>query len=1049
MRKRRSSIGKRAIVSAMTIMLTLSTPMVAFSDSVSDHEIKNIENYSGISTTDNKYTDNEAAKIESGSSSVQTMESAANAAQTAAADAQTQLDEINKQLEAANTASANASSAANAAATIVSNAEATANAAQTAANAAQTAATNAATSAATDLDIIDNYNSNAATDNANAGSIATNGSATPVTDADGSTVTRTDSEGKTVDVTDISVTVSVTENVSGTGDTVVMKDVDAANYIGDQADKAQTAADTAKSELEAALAVDTTDKDNAEVQAHVKAANEAAAEAKTAADDAQTAYDAAVSSALSDLAAYNAYAIAYNEAQLTDLFDQLGISDLTINADGTIASSNSEVASLVKKYNDLFATAQAAVHNKDTDTAAAKAAEADLDTILAIDFSGAKDSVDNAKTALDTAATDLSAAKTAAADAKTAAETAQTSAQKAMDKIATYDENGNVTGGDLKTTNDKLAEIAAIPAADVTAAASAQSTAQDNYDNAVKAAKEAYASKSGSYRFFHSEQSYIDASERVKSTKILLDEANSKLADVKATQARYDSILASYDNANSDAEKQALVDIISNGLAVDSTNLNQLEYDQDINTWANKVLNTLDWNVFTYLDSVKTKKDVRKAIDDIYTPSYWADFFNKLGITQWAVDTSKTDAVIAELNNEITNQVIAKYEFLAQNSASTADAATQTAATNGKSSMTQINNLVSNIATVNSSLDNANSTLSSAQNTYDAAQKQLKEVQDKIKENRKSLSTIDLAALKEKLANAQAALTVAKENLEDATAANADAQKYADWASALVGDHYAKIFAQIERNEDGSIIIPDSNRLNYDVTEVSSKPVSSFTGNIVEGNKTIEIPYTIYRAYVKAMYEDTTVKEATKDNKYKGTGSALNATTGGVVYWRVKFTEDGKSLVLDPDENGKYYYTSEEGLPNDTANYLVAYVIKREGDGYHLDGTLFSTTYQAPIVNPTPETPVVYSVTATSTTTETTAAVATPAVLGATRTITEEPAVLGATRDIAEEPAVLGAARNPLTGDNTDTTSRVVVMLAAAGAALALSIVARKKKANN
>lgn len=1010
MRKRRSSIGKRAIVSAMTIMLTLSTPMVAFSDSVSDHGIENIEKYSDISTTDSKYTDNEAAKIESGSTSVQTMESAANAAQTAAADAQTQLDKINKQLEAANTASANASSAANAAATIVSNAEATANAAQTAANAAQTAATNAATSAATDLDIIDNYNSNAATDNANAGSIATNGSTTPVTDAD------------------ISVTVSVTENVSGTGDTVVMKDVDAANYIGDQADKAQTAADTAKSELEAALAVDTTDKDNAEVKAHVKAANEAAAEAKTAADDAQTAYDAAVSSALSDLAAYNAYAIAYNEEQLTDLFNQLGITDLTINADGTIASSNSEVASLVKKYNDLFATAQAAVHNKDTDTAAAKAAEADLDTILAIDFSGAKDSVDNAKTA---------------------AETAQTSAQKAMDKIATYDENGNVTGGDLKTTNDKLAEIAAIPAADVTAAASAQSTAQVNYDKAVKAAKEAYANESGIYRLIHSEQSYIDASERVKSTKIHLDEANSKLADVKATQARYDSILARYDNANSEAEKQALVDIISNGLAVDSTNLNQLEYDQDINTWANKVLNTLDWNVFTYLDSVKTKKDVRKAIDDIYTPSYWADFFNKLGITQWAVDTSKTDAVIAELNNEITNQVIAKYEFLAQNSASTADAATQTAATNGKSSMTQINNLVSNIATVNSSLDNANSTLSSAQNTYDAAQKQLKEVQDKIKENRKSLSTIDLAALKEKLANAQAALTVAKENLEDATAANADAQKYADWASALVGDHYAKIFAQIERNEDGSIIIPDSNRLNYDVTEVSSKPVSSFTGNIVEGNKTIEIPYTIYRAYVKAMYEDTTVKEATEDKKYKGTGSALNATTGGVVYWRVKFTEDGKSLVLDPDESGKYYYTSEEGLPNDTANYLVAYVIKREGDGYHLDGTLFLTTYQAPIVNPTPETPVVYSVTAISTTTETTAAVATPAVLGATRTITEEPAVLGATRDIAEEPAVLGAARNPLTGDNTDTTSRVVVMLAAAGAALALSIVAGKKKANN
>lgn len=1022
MRKRRSSIGKRAIVSAMTIMLTLSTPMVAFSDSVSDHGIENIENYSGISTTDNKYTDNEAAKIESGSSSVQTMESAANAAQTAAADAQTQLDEINKQLEAANTASANASSAAN-----------------------------------------------AATDNANAGSIATNGSATPVTDADGSTVTRTDSEEKTVDVTDISVTVSVTENVSGTGDTVVMKDVDAANYIGDQADKAQTAADTAKSELEAALAVDTTDKDNAEVQAHVKAANEAAAEAKTAADDAQTAYDAAVSSALSDLAAYNAYAIAYNEAQLTDLFNQLGITDLTINADGTIASSNSEVASLVKKYNDLFATAQAAVHNKDTDTAAAKAAEADLDTILAIDFSSAKETVDNAQTALGTAATDLSAAQTAATDAQTAAETAQTTAQKAMDKIATYDETGNVTGGDLKTTNDKLAEASAIPAADVTAAASAQSTAQVNYDKAVKAAIKAYTDDLKVYqdnydnapwytalkyygllegfKATHSEQSYIDASETVSATKILLDEANSKLADVKATQARYDSILASYDNANSDAEKQALVDIISNGLAVDSTNLNQLEYDQDINTWANKVLNTLDWNVFTYLDSVKTKKDVRKAIDDIYTPSYWADFFNKLGITQWAVDTSKTDAVIAELNNEITNQVIAKYEFLAQNSASTADAATQTAATNGKSSMTQINNLVTNIATVNSSLENANNTLSSAQNTYNDAQKQLNEVQTNIKENRKSLSTIDLAALKEKLANAQAALTVAKENLEDATAAAADAKKYADWATALVGDHYTKIFAQIARNADGSI--SDSNLLNYDVTEVSSKPVSSFTGNIVEGNKTIEIPYTIYRAYVKAMYEDTTVKEATEDKKYKGTGSALNATTGGVVYWRVKFTEDGKSLVLDPDESGKYYYTSEEGLPNDTANYLVAYVIKREGDGYHLDGTLFSTTYQAPIVNPTPETPVVYSVTATSTTTETTAAVATPAVLGATRTITEEPAVLGATRDIAEEPAVLGAARNPLTGDNTDTTSRIVVMLAAAGAALALSIIAGKRKANN
>ena len=87
--------------------------------------------------------------------------------------------------------------------------------------------------------------------------------------------------------------------------------------------------------------------------------------------------------------------------------------------------------------------------------------------------------------------------------------------------------------------------------------------------------------------------------------------------------------------------------------------------------------------------------------------------------------------------------------------------------------------------------------------------------------------------------------------------------------------------------------------------------------------------------------------------------------------------------------------------------------------------------------------------TTTTTTTTTTETAAAPAVLGATRTITEEPAVLGATRDTEETPAVLGATRNPSTGDATNGAARALVIIICAGAVGFLASTKRKKNGKN
>ena len=513
---------------------------------------------------------------------------------------------------------------------------------------------------------------------------------------------------------------------------------------------------------------------------------------------------------------------------------------------------------------------------------------------------------------------------------------------------------------------------------------------------------------------------YIANDAKVKDASNKLNKAQNDLTKLTAQQAEEAAVLAaaettrdSYIAAANEAYKNEatgeFVENIKTILAEYSAEINQIDYDEDLNDWANDVFNT--WHLID-------KGVVRHEMNDIYMEGNLEKLFNTLAITQWAVDTDSVEDVMDEMRKAYRESIEDYYEKMATAEANWAAMDTEAAKDAVAKEADNLKGINTTIATAKTTVEEAGDKVDAAQETYDKAAEKLKGLKDEVA-NCKFADPITLDALKAKIAAAEAAVLAAEDELKEAGAAKAAAENYANWAEALVTDHYTRVYAQAVEDENGNKVALAENSKNYDIEndKMQSRPVSDFISVTVD-KSTVKVPYVIYRDYVEAMYEKY---QATEINRGKGTSTGSNMD---ILYWVVG--DDGNIT-------GDYFDSIEE---LETGRYFVGYAFKQEGDGYHIDGIMYD--YTKPEVVPTnPDTIPGGGGTTTG-----------GGAGGGGRAAGTAGDVLGARREdlaiVSEQGDVLGATRAPKTSDSAKAILWMLVMGSSAIGAAA--VLASKKK---
>lgn len=575
--------------------------------------------------------------------------------------------------------------------------------------------------------------------------------------------------------------------------------------------------------------------------------------------------------------------------------------------------------------------------------------------------------------------------------------------------------------------------------------------------------------------------------------------AQKAVDDAQAAKNAADAIAAEkkavYDQAEADkAERlkeaeeelkkdaaESIIESLQKTLSENSNAINQVEYDKDLNAWANTMFekyDDIDWSwkfwegLEEALEIYDDAKDTRDWMDDEYKASKMQEIFNHLGLTQWIVSTKQREETMDALIQAYRDAMVDYEKDLATITAYKAGEDAENAVGAVDTQLKAIDGFKNSISDAQDVIDASQDKIDNAQEKYDAAVEKLEDIKEEAKNI--SLSGVDLAKLMAQIKKAEEEVKSTEEALKKAKAAKAAAQNYADWAEALITEHYTRSYAQALVDEKGNPILDENgkkqfsfvNGKEFDLTDkgVVSRDPKWFI-EVSKGTQSKQVvPYSIYRAYVQAMYENYNYSKLSinKNNEGKGLGISTGTITetgeqiGGtmdVIYWEV-------------DENNKL---TGNQIPVDALvdgqTYFVGYTFKHEGDGYHIDGVLF--TYEAPVVEPTPgptetpepttpsPTPTTPSPAPTTTpggTTPTDTPVTIPdapvalaaapvaaddgaAVLGARRTDGDatEAAVLGARR--GTEQAVLGKRRKPQTGDTAALNAWMAAMTMAAGAA--------------
>lgn len=559
-------------------------------------------------------------------------------------------------------------------------------------------------------------------------------------------------------------------------------------------------------------------------------------------------------------------------------------------------------------------------------------------------------------------------------------------------------------------------------------------TAQETAENAVKAAKDAE-----------------EAAEKAK--KLLTNEEGTGSVDKTNTAAE-----EAMKEKKEAGEKLEAIDDVKKALSDSSDGINQVEYDKELNAWANTTFDKYDeakaswkfWETIKeYADIYDDAKDTRRWMDNEYNASKVQEIFNYLGITQWAVSTAQREAAMDAIIKAYRENM-AEYEkqlaaINAQDAKNSAEASAKAAEDIAKTAEASKNaaQAAENV------ISKAQDTITAAENTYNDAKAKLDAVKAAAK-NVKTPTTLELQRLFEQIQKAEQKVKDTEESLKEAVAAKNAAENFKKWADSLITGQYTRAYAQAAADENGKKTPLTENLKNYDTSndKVISRPASDFVC-VSKGTSSVKVPYTIYRDYVNLMYQKD------YDSKPRGKGISTGSKMD-VIYWEVG--TDGKL-------SGNYFTSLDELTTGST--YFIGYTFKYENDGYHIDGLMYKyeDSKEEPTTSPS-EAPSTAPSTTPSTaptggdggTTGTTVTIEdqsvplaavpadAPAVLGARRAAQdEEPAVLGVKR--GTDQAVLGKRRSPKTGDSTEVFAWAGAMaIAGAAAVVSCTKLARKKE---
>lgn len=523
---------------------------------------------------------------------------------------------------------------------------------------------------------------------------------------------------------------------------------------------------------------------------------------------------------------------------------------------------------------------------------------------------------------------------------------------------------------------------------------------------------------------------------------VLTNNLNQTTANREAAEKVRDEYIQAASEAMSQNATGALIDEIQKELAKRSDAVNQVEFDRDLNAWANGTLEkyqdiTLNWKFWeTVADIEKVAKD-SKAIRDYMDNHYEAhnaviDFINYLELTQWIVSTDDTEAVMEAAIKVYRQQMKQNEEKLATIEAYLANESATSTAKSAEEALKQMAEYVEIANQAKDTLDDANKKVQEAQEAYNAAQDQLTAAKKEVEKVK--FDSIKLKALSDKIKEAEDLLKQSEDNLKAAQESANLAANYNDWAQKLITDQKATAYAQ--KTSEG---LASDNYYEYDMKdeEVASRGSGNFVQ--VSDSSKVVIPYDIYRSYLNSLYGKASgsyIKET--NGKGISTGGSMS-----VVYWLM-------------DENNKLTgdFTFDESALVSGSRYFIAYAMKAENDGYHLDGYAFDYTRSEEVVPGGEEENGGGNNGGGNNGGNNNGGNGslTPAVLGAQRETEQTGDVLGATRVPETSGDVLGAAREgdvlgesrPQTGD--DTNAWAAVAGAAVSGLLIAGYAAMKKK---
>lgn len=453
-----------------------------------------------------------------------------------------------------------------------------------------------------------------------------------------------------------------------------------------------------------------------------------------------------------------------------------------------------------------------------------------------------------------------------------------------------------------------------------------------------------------------------------------LSELESELVQLKETKSKKEAEMAekqaaveqakneyldSLEQANKEV-RDATIAVIKNQIYGYSSDINQIEFDNALNDWANQVnwntalgwMNLLDKNA---QDEFNDAKQLRIDMGAVYGDEGLKNLLNEMGITQALISTKEIDAEMAARIQEIRGKLQIAEEKkanveakIAELEAEAANKSITTALDDNKEIITVTEeNDKKHIEVVGMKEINSSELIEKAEGTLTTAKENLEQIKKEVTSYK--LEEINFAELLNKIAVAEKAVKNAEEVLQNAKKIVADAQRYSEYAgkyAAYVDGVTQKGtgYVRIEKDEEGNIIRLDKQD-NFDLTNIGtvSRPTDYF--EIISGKKQLDVPEVIYKEYLKAIVaHERDSKVGIKDEA--GAGISTGETLP-FYYWEIK----------DNMLTGKYYESTTD-LVN--GEYFVAYSFKKESDsakvGYHFDGVIVNyTSPKEEPVTPSPD----------------------------------------------------------------------------------------------